>query len=114
MTRAADPAAGEQLQHLTRQLVLSLMDYYTHEELPGARARFGLPAPPPEAVPPATLTRRQRLAQVFAQIDTGTSARSSLGSSTTVSSHRTPGIRPKISCGRVFSWPVAMQPGGIR
>ncbi len=71
MTRAADPAAAAQLQHLTRQLVLSLMDYYTHEQLPGACARFGLPAPPPEAVPPATLTKRQRLTQVFTQIPAG-------------------------------------------
>lgn len=71
MTRAADPAAAAaQLQDLTRQLVLSLGDC-THDELPAACTRLELPAPPPQGDPPTTLTKRERLTQVFAQIDAG-------------------------------------------
>ena len=92
MTRAADPAAAGQLQHLTRQMVLNRMDYYTHEQLPAACARLGLPRPRrfrQRRSPSRSAWLKPSLRSI-----PGTTAKSSLGSSTTVSSHRTTAIRP--------------------
>lgn len=67
MTHAADSSTAGRIQDLTRDLVLNLMGY-THPELPAACERLGLPAPPAEGES-LSLTKRERLTQVFTQIE---------------------------------------------